>query len=95
MHKVRGDGVAGIKRRRDDLYGDGVKNLSTASGRGRLKEDLESSMWRWRQDFKATYGYYKNHKKRAKTEQKQTRERKEYTRDGKVLIKVCYKLVDI
>nr|GEV52342.1 retrovirus-related Pol polyprotein from transposon TNT 1-94 [Tanacetum cinerariifolium] len=28
------------------------------------------------------YGYYKNHKKRAKTKQKRTRERKEYTRAG-------------
>ncbi|GJU48034.1 hypothetical protein Tco_1217589 [Tanacetum coccineum] len=54
MHTVRGDGVAGIKRRCRDLYGDGVRNLATASGRGRLKEDLESSMWRRRQDFKAT-----------------------------------------
>ncbi|GKA54840.1 zinc finger, CCHC-type containing protein [Tanacetum coccineum] len=54
MHTVRGDGVASIKRRRRDLYGDIVKNLATASGRGRLKEDLESSTWRRRQDFKAT-----------------------------------------
>ncbi|GJR53318.1 hypothetical protein Tco_1403839 [Tanacetum coccineum] len=46
MHTVRGDGVAGIKRRRRDLSGDGVRNLATASGRGRLKEDLESSTWR-------------------------------------------------
>ncbi|GJT13610.1 hypothetical protein Tco_0860652 [Tanacetum coccineum] len=48
MHTVRGDGVAGIKRRRRDLSGDGVRNLATASGRGRLKEDLESSTWRRR-----------------------------------------------
>ncbi|GJU74920.1 hypothetical protein Tco_1266325, partial [Tanacetum coccineum] len=41
MHTVRGDGVVGIKRRRRDLYGDGVRNLTTASGLGRLKEDLE------------------------------------------------------
>ncbi|GJS17223.1 reverse transcriptase domain-containing protein [Tanacetum coccineum] len=34
------------------------------------------------------YGYCKNHKKRAKTGQKRTRERKEYTRDGKVSIMV-------
>ncbi|GJY62316.1 retrovirus-related pol polyprotein from transposon TNT 1-94 [Tanacetum coccineum] len=46
MHTVRGDGVAGIKRRRRDLSGDGVRNLAMASGRGRLKEDLESSTWR-------------------------------------------------
>ncbi|GJT90316.1 putative reverse transcriptase domain-containing protein [Tanacetum coccineum] len=31
MHTVRGDGVAGIKRRRRDLSGDGVRNLATAS----------------------------------------------------------------
>ncbi|GJT57588.1 hypothetical protein Tco_0992642 [Tanacetum coccineum] len=42
-----GDSVASIKRRRRDLFSDGVWNLETASGRGRLKEDLESS----------TYGY--------------------------------------
>nr|GEV18780.1 Pol polyprotein [Tanacetum cinerariifolium] len=42
----------GIKRRRRDLYGDDVRNLATTSRRGRLKEDLESSTWRWRQDFK-------------------------------------------
>ncbi|GJT34777.1 hypothetical protein Tco_0925196 [Tanacetum coccineum] len=56
MHTVRGDGVAGIKRRHRDLSGDGVRNIATASGRGRLKEDLESSTWRRRQDFKATNG---------------------------------------
>ncbi|GJU61787.1 hypothetical protein Tco_1243622 [Tanacetum coccineum] len=32
MHIVRGDGVTGIERRRRDLYGDGVRNLATASG---------------------------------------------------------------
>ncbi|GJS18948.1 ribonuclease H-like domain-containing protein [Tanacetum coccineum] len=48
MHTVRGDGVAGIKRRRRDLYGDSVRNLATTSGRGRLKDDLESSTWRRR-----------------------------------------------
>ncbi|GJX13029.1 hypothetical protein Tco_0204787, partial [Tanacetum coccineum] len=41
-----GDGIAGIKRRCRDLSSDGVRNMATASGRGRLKEDLESSMWR-------------------------------------------------
>ncbi|GKD20504.1 hypothetical protein Tco_1222207 [Tanacetum coccineum] len=51
---MAGDGVAGIKRRRRDLSSDGVRNLVTASGRGRLKEDLESSTWRRRQDCKAT-----------------------------------------
>ncbi|GJY45086.1 hypothetical protein Tco_0433299 [Tanacetum coccineum] len=46
MHTVRGNGVASIKRCRRDLSGDGVRNLATVSGRGRLKEDLESSTWR-------------------------------------------------
>ncbi|GKC70371.1 hypothetical protein Tco_1116254, partial [Tanacetum coccineum] len=46
MHTVAGDGVAGIKRRRRDLYSDDVRNFATASRRGRLKEDLESSAWR-------------------------------------------------
>ncbi|GJV22149.1 hypothetical protein Tco_1371169 [Tanacetum coccineum] len=41
----RGDGVASIKRRRSDLSSDGVKDLVTTSGRGRLKVDLEPSMW--------------------------------------------------
>ncbi|GKD78377.1 hypothetical protein Tco_1340998, partial [Tanacetum coccineum] len=39
----RGDSVTGIKRRRHDLSSDSVRDLVTASGRGRLKEDLESS----------------------------------------------------
>nr|GEV38526.1 MAK10-like protein [Tanacetum cinerariifolium] len=39
----RGDGVTCIKRRRRDLSSDGVRDLATASGRVRLKEDLESS----------------------------------------------------
>ncbi|GJU18481.1 protein kinase-like domain, concanavalin A-like lectin/glucanase domain protein [Tanacetum coccineum] len=43
MHTVCGDGVTGIKRRRRDLDGDGVRNFATTSGRGQLKEDLESS----------------------------------------------------
>ncbi|GJT96985.1 hypothetical protein Tco_1092503 [Tanacetum coccineum] len=46
MQTVAGDGVTGIKRRRRDLSSDDVRNLATASGRGRLKEDLESSTWR-------------------------------------------------
>nr|GEV60764.1 MAK10-like protein [Tanacetum cinerariifolium] len=37
-----GDDVAGIKRRRLDISGDGVGNLATASRRGRLKADPES-----------------------------------------------------
>ncbi|GJX44894.1 hypothetical protein Tco_0261570 [Tanacetum coccineum] len=49
--QVAGDGIAGIKRRRRGLYSDGVRNFKMASGRGRLKEDLESSTWRRRQDF--------------------------------------------
>ncbi|GJS91246.1 hypothetical protein Tco_0773882 [Tanacetum coccineum] len=48
IHKIvlftkRGDGVAGIKRRRRDLSSDDVRNLATTSGRGRHKEDLELS----------------------------------------------------
>ncbi|GJY63559.1 ribonuclease H-like domain-containing protein [Tanacetum coccineum] len=39
----RGDGVTCIKRRRRDLSSDGVRDLATVSGRGRLKEDLELS----------------------------------------------------
>nr|GEW00465.1 hypothetical protein [Tanacetum cinerariifolium] len=54
MHTVCGDGVAGIKRRLRDLYGDDVSNLVTASGRDRLKEDLESSTCQRRQDSKVT-----------------------------------------
>ncbi|GJV91738.1 hypothetical protein Tco_1539551 [Tanacetum coccineum] len=54
MHTVSRDGVTGIKRHHHDLNGDSVRNLETASGRGRLKEDLESSTWRRRQNFKAT-----------------------------------------
>nr|GFC70105.1 hypothetical protein [Tanacetum cinerariifolium] len=50
----RGDGVAIIKRRRQDLHRDGVKDPATASGRGRLKEDLESTTWRQRHNFKVT-----------------------------------------
>ncbi|GJR42157.1 hypothetical protein Tco_1310260 [Tanacetum coccineum] len=39
----RGDCVAGIKRCCHDLSSDNVRDQVTASGRGRLKEDLESS----------------------------------------------------
>ncbi|GJW76866.1 hypothetical protein Tco_0138548 [Tanacetum coccineum] len=46
----------GIKgQRRQDLHHDGVRDPATASGRGRLKEDLESSTWQWHHEFKATY----------------------------------------
>ncbi|GJV22572.1 putative reverse transcriptase domain-containing protein [Tanacetum coccineum] len=48
MHTEHGDGVTIIKRRRQDLHREGVRDPATASGRGRLKEDLESSMWRRR-----------------------------------------------
>ncbi|GKC45580.1 hypothetical protein Tco_1063302, partial [Tanacetum coccineum] len=41
---VGGAAVAGIKRCRCDLSSDGVRDLAIASGRGQLKEDLESSM---------------------------------------------------
>nr|GEW09672.1 homeodomain-like protein [Tanacetum cinerariifolium] len=51
---LSGDGVAGIKGRHRNLSGDDVGNLATVSGRSQLKEDLESSMWRRSQDFKAT-----------------------------------------
>ncbi|GKE51847.1 hypothetical protein Tco_1487003 [Tanacetum coccineum] len=40
----RGDGVAGIKRRRRDLSRDGVRDLATTLGRGQLKEDLETAL---------------------------------------------------
>ncbi|GJT02527.1 hypothetical protein Tco_0823696 [Tanacetum coccineum] len=46
MQIARGDDVAIIKRRRQDLHRDGVRDLAMASGRGQLKEDLESSTWR-------------------------------------------------
>nr|GEV83434.1 hypothetical protein [Tanacetum cinerariifolium] len=39
----RGDDVAGIKRHHRDLSSDSVRDLAMASGRDRLKEDLESS----------------------------------------------------
>ncbi|GKA03298.1 hypothetical protein Tco_0676079 [Tanacetum coccineum] len=44
LFSKRGDGVAGIKRRRCDPSSDSVIDLVTASGRGRLNKDLESSM---------------------------------------------------
>ncbi|GKB18081.1 hypothetical protein Tco_0852004, partial [Tanacetum coccineum] len=52
MHTVAGDGVtiigdavrtSSIKRRRRDLSSDDVEDLTTASGRNRLKSDLEDS----------------------------------------------------
>ncbi|GKB89447.1 retrovirus-related pol polyprotein from transposon TNT 1-94 [Tanacetum coccineum] len=41
----------GIKRCRRDVSSDGVRNFATSSGRGRLKEDLESFTRRRRQDI--------------------------------------------
>ncbi|GJW16141.1 retrovirus-related pol polyprotein from transposon TNT 1-94 [Tanacetum coccineum] len=41
------------KRHRRDLSSDGIRDLATALGRGRLKKDLKSSTWRPRQDFNA------------------------------------------
>ncbi|GKC05530.1 hypothetical protein Tco_0997140 [Tanacetum coccineum] len=54
LFSERGDCIASIKRRRRDPFGDGVRELVTTSRRGRLKEDLESSTWRRRQDYNAT-----------------------------------------
>ncbi|GJZ50341.1 hypothetical protein Tco_0604531 [Tanacetum coccineum] len=48
LQTVAGDGVASKKRRRRALSSDGVRILAMASGRGRLKEDLESSTWQRR-----------------------------------------------
>ncbi|GKD52129.1 hypothetical protein Tco_1281105 [Tanacetum coccineum] len=44
LFSKRGDGVAGIKRRRRDPSSDDIRDLVTDSGRGRLNEDLESYM---------------------------------------------------
>ncbi|GJZ77713.1 hypothetical protein Tco_0642385 [Tanacetum coccineum] len=52
MHIVAADGVVCIKRRCRDLSSDSVRNLAKASGRGRLKEDPESSTLQRRQDHK-------------------------------------------
>ncbi|GJY49658.1 hypothetical protein Tco_0439614 [Tanacetum coccineum] len=54
MHIACGDDVVGIKRHCRNLSGDGVKKMTTASDVANLKEDLESSTWRRRQDFNAT-----------------------------------------
>nr|GEU63879.1 hypothetical protein [Tanacetum cinerariifolium] len=43
---VTGDGISSIKRRHRDQSSDDIRIMAMASGRGRLKEDLESSMWR-------------------------------------------------
>ncbi|GJS20442.1 MAK10-like protein [Tanacetum coccineum] len=47
--RERGDDVAIIKQRHQDFHHDGIRDPATASGRGRLKEDLESSTWRRRE----------------------------------------------
>ncbi|GJV89370.1 hypothetical protein Tco_1533308 [Tanacetum coccineum] len=39
------DGVAAIKRWHHDIHGVGDRDPATASGRGRLKVDLEPSTW--------------------------------------------------
>ncbi|GJR48284.1 RNA-directed DNA polymerase, eukaryota, reverse transcriptase zinc-binding domain protein [Tanacetum coccineum] len=57
---VARDDVAGIKRHRRDLSSDSVRNLATASGHGRLEEDLESSTWRRRLDYKGESSGKKN-----------------------------------
>nr|GEU59762.1 retrotransposon Orf1 [Tanacetum cinerariifolium] len=44
--RLAGDGVTSIKRRRCDQSSDDVRIMMTASGHGRLKEDIESSTWR-------------------------------------------------
>ncbi|GJW78959.1 hypothetical protein Tco_0140641 [Tanacetum coccineum] len=49
-----GDGVAGIKRRHRDPSSDDVRDLVTASGCSRHNEDLKSSTWQQRHDYKAT-----------------------------------------
>ncbi|GKB60658.1 hypothetical protein Tco_0916844, partial [Tanacetum coccineum] len=46
LFSERGDGVAGIKRRRHDLSGDDVWILATASQHSRIKVDLKPSTWR-------------------------------------------------
>ncbi|GJV53330.1 MAK10-like protein [Tanacetum coccineum] len=66
LMRSRQDGVAGIKLRRRDLSSDGVRKMTTVSGRGRLKEDLESSTWRRRWDFKATPSHWNDPRDFAK-----------------------------
>ncbi|GJR33698.1 hypothetical protein Tco_1209382 [Tanacetum coccineum] len=44
------DSITSIKRRHRDQSSNGVRIVATASGCGRLKEDLESSTWRRRQE---------------------------------------------
>ncbi|GJV59448.1 putative ribonuclease H-like domain-containing protein [Tanacetum coccineum] len=54
------DGVTTIKQQRHDIHRDGVRDSAMASGRGRLKVDLEPSTWqRWRRTlaFKQLHRY--------------------------------------
>ncbi|GKB98394.1 hypothetical protein Tco_0984531, partial [Tanacetum coccineum] len=44
MHTARGDGVTGIKRHHRNLSSDGVRKMTTASGRNRLQSNLEDSI---------------------------------------------------
>ncbi|GKC43315.1 hypothetical protein Tco_1061037, partial [Tanacetum coccineum] len=44
-----GDGVTTIKRQRHDIHSDNIRDSATTSGRGRLREDLEPSTWRYTQ----------------------------------------------
>ncbi|GJU03256.1 ribonuclease H-like domain-containing protein [Tanacetum coccineum] len=74
MQTVAGDGVASIKRRRRDQSSDDVRIMVTASGRGRLKDDLESSTWRRHQDCKATPSRRQLYKYKSVFKAKQTRE---------------------
>ncbi|GJR48693.1 hypothetical protein Tco_1316796 [Tanacetum coccineum] len=43
LDSAYGDGITSIKERRSDLSSDGVRKLTTVSGRNRLKSDLEDS----------------------------------------------------
>ncbi|GKE75898.1 hypothetical protein Tco_1537939, partial [Tanacetum coccineum] len=54
MFSERGDGVTSTKRRRRDLFGDGVRDLATTSQCRRLKVNLEPSTWRRHQKHQAT-----------------------------------------
>nr|GEV60060.1 reverse transcriptase domain-containing protein [Tanacetum cinerariifolium] len=55
-------------------------------------QDLQTSPWinKCRDRVKLMYGYYKYHKKTAKTGQARTREQKEYTRAGSFLSRYGY-----
>ncbi|GJY59373.1 ribonuclease H-like domain-containing protein [Tanacetum coccineum] len=46
FRSMAGNGIAGIKQHHRDLSSDGIRNLVTASGRGRLKEGNASSVER-------------------------------------------------